>query len=120
LHGRYDEALASATTALESSAGNSEVISLIGHTYSVMGRTDEAEKILVELKARKYVPNYNIATVYLGLGEMDNTLESLEKACDARDVRMIFLGVEPKWDPLRSHPRFEGVIRRVGLPHITG
>jgi TolB-like protein/Flp pilus assembly protein TadD len=116
LHGRYDEALASAMRARESSAGNSEVVSLIGQTYGMMGRRADAEIILAELHARKYVPNYNIATVHLGLDEMDAALDSLEKAYHDRDVRMIFLGVEPKWDPLRSNPRFESILRRVGLP----
>jgi TolB-like protein/Flp pilus assembly protein TadD len=116
--GRYEEALASAMKARESSAGNTEAISLIGQTYGVMGRRDEAEKILAELQAlsaRKFVPPYNFATVYIGLGEMQAALDWLEKAYNVRDVHMIFLGVEPKWDPLRSHPRFESLLRRVGL-----
>jgi TolB-like protein len=116
LHGRYDDALASATKARDSSAGNSEVISLIGQAYGMMGRRTDAEHIVARLQARKYVPNYNIAAVQLTMGQTDAALGSLEKACDDRDVRMIFLGVEPKWDALRSHPRFAAILRRIGLP----
>jgi TolB-like protein len=116
--GRYDEALASALKAREFSVGNTEAISLVGQSYGEMGRRADAEKILAELQAlnaRKFVPPYNIATVYLGLGQMEATLEWLERAYDVRDVHMIFLKVEPKWDPLRSNPRFESLLRRVGL-----
>jgi tetratricopeptide (TPR) repeat protein len=116
LHGRDDDALASATKARDSSAGNSEVISLIGQAYGMMGRRTDAEHIVAGLQARKFVPNYNIAAVQLTMGQTDAALGSLEKACDDRDVRMIFLGVEPKWDALGSHPRFAAILRRIGLP----
>jgi TolB-like protein/Tfp pilus assembly protein PilF len=117
LNGRFDEALASARKARETSAGNSEIVSLIGQAYAAMGRGDDAERILAELQTNypSFVPHYNIAAVFLGMGESDAALDALEKAYDARDVRMVFLGVEPQWDQLRSHPRFENLLRRVGL-----
>jgi tetratricopeptide (TPR) repeat protein len=120
VQGRYDEALASARKAREFSAGNREVIALIGQTYGMMGRREAAEKILTELQALsklKFVPPYNIATVHLDLGEMDGALESLAKAHDVRHMHMVFLGAEPKWDPLRSHPRFERLLCHAGVPH---
>ncbi len=116
--GRYDEALAAAQKASQFSAGNTEATALIGYTYARMGRRGEAEKVLGELhslSSRKFVPPYNLATVYLGLGDSEKTLDWLEKAYQERDVHMVFLNVEPKWDVLRSSPRFQTIIRQISL-----
>jgi hypothetical protein len=67
------------------------------------------------LSSWKFVPPYNLATVYLGLGDSEKTLEWLEKAYQERDVHMVFLNVEPKWDSLRGSPRFQSLLHRVGL-----
>jgi hypothetical protein len=58
----------------------------------------------------------NIAIVFLGLGQRDPVLDWLEKAYQDRDVHLLSLGVEPKWDALRSHPPFQSLIRRIDLP----
>jgi TolB-like protein/Tfp pilus assembly protein PilF len=116
--GRYDEALTAAQKAGQFSGGNTEASALIGYTYALMGRCAEAEKVLQELHAlssQKFVPPYNLATVYLGLGDSEKTLEWLEKAYQERDVHMVFLNVEPKWDSLRGSPDFQSILRRVGL-----
>lgn len=116
--GRYDEALTAAQKASQFSGGNTEATALIGYTYALMGRRAEAEKVLQELHAlssQKFVPPYNLATVYLGLGDSEKTLEWLEKAYQERDVHMVFLNVEPKWDSLHGSPHFQSLLRRVGL-----
>ncbi|MGH9700478.1 MAG: hypothetical protein ACRD52_13615, partial [Candidatus Acidiferrales bacterium] len=100
------------------SGGNSEALALMGYTNGLMGRTREAEQMLAQLMllgTQKYVPQYNIATVHLGLGQTQNTLDCLGRAYQDRDVRMVFLGVEPKWDTLRSDTTFQSLLRRIGL-----
>lgn len=67
------------------------------------------------MSAQKYVPPYNLAIVYLGLGETRQALDWLERAFDDRDVHLVFLHVEPKWDRLRGNPRFQNRSRRLGL-----
>ena len=52
---------------------------------------------------------------YLRLGDKPKALEWLEKALDERSFRMGYLKVEPTWEPLRSGPRFQQLLRRVGL-----
>ena len=56
-----------------------------------------------------------MATVYIGLGEKEQTFAWLNKAYDERSGYMPWLKVEPKWDSLRSDTRFGGLLRRVGL-----
>jgi len=117
--GMYGEAIAAATKARElSKGGNSEAIALIGYSLAKAGRRDEARAVLDELlrlSAARYVPPYNIALVYNALGERDKTFEWLRKSYEQRDVLMVFLKVEPKWNNLRSDPRFQALMQRVGF-----
>ncbi|HLW82855.1 MAG TPA: winged helix-turn-helix domain-containing protein [Candidatus Acidoferrales bacterium] len=116
---RYDEALAEAEKARVACGLSTEPLSLAGHAQARLGHRVEAEKALNELLAMRdarYVPPYNIARVYLGMGEHGKALEWLECAYAERDVRLAFLKVEPKWNPLRTDGRFKKLIRRVGFP----
>jgi serine/threonine protein kinase/tetratricopeptide (TPR) repeat protein len=116
--GHCEAALASAQRAAELSGGHSEPISLIGYTQAVMGHLQEARRVLDGLHARlseRYVPASSFATVHLGMGETDEAVHWLERACDERDVRLLELAVEPKWDALRDHPGFRRVVGRIGL-----
>jgi tetratricopeptide (TPR) repeat protein len=57
-----------------------------------------------------------LADCYAGLGEKDQAFAWLEKAYEQHSFNMAWLNVEPRWDSLRSDPRFADLVRRVGLP----
>jgi TolB-like protein/DNA-binding winged helix-turn-helix (wHTH) protein/Tfp pilus assembly protein PilF len=61
---------------------------------------------------------YMVAEMYARLGETEPTLEWLERGYDARPFFLPFIGVEPLFDPLRSHPRFQQLLQRIGLPQV--
>jgi len=65
-----------------------------------------------------YVSMYAIALVQAGLGDRDALFKSLDAAYAARDVHLIFLPVDPKWDPYRPDPRFSALLERCGF--MTG
>ena len=91
----------------------------LGHAYAILGKKREAEEILEQLKDRSkqgYVPAYGFAEIYIGLGDNEQALASLEKACADRSMLMTFIRVDPEFDSLRSDPRFKDLLRRVGLP----
>ena len=91
---------------------------MIGYVYAVSGRRDEAVRVLDELKGlskQRYVSPYHIAMVYSGLGDKEQVFLWLEKAYEDRSQFMTLLKVEPKFDGLRSDPRFTDLMRRVGL-----
>jgi len=116
--GHYDEALEAFRKASEFSRSSSEPVSLIGYTYAVSGRRAEAERSLRELKAialQRYVPPYYFALLYHGLGNSAEALQWLETAYEDRDVHMVFLGVDPKWDSLRTHAGFIRLLKRMNL-----
>jgi TolB-like protein/DNA-binding winged helix-turn-helix (wHTH) protein len=115
--GMHSEALAEATKAAELS-GNSQSQAYRAYALAKWGKLSEARAILAELlksSTEKYVPSYNIALVYNAVGEPKRALDYLEKGFSERDVRMVFLKVEPQWDSLRSEPRFVDLIKRMKI-----
>jgi hypothetical protein len=88
----------------------------------VLARTGErsrALQVLEQLKAipkQKYVYSLGFARVYSGLGDKDEAFVWLEKAYEERSTALYYLKVDPIWDPLRSDPRFNDLLRRIGLP----
>jgi TolB-like protein/Flp pilus assembly protein TadD len=116
---RFREALAEFAKAYRYSYGNLEPAGLRGYTLGMSGRAASARRVLRELERharRRYVPPLIRSLIWLGLAEHTAALEALENAAEERDVRLTFLAVEPRWDPLRTHPQFERLCRRVGLP----
>ena len=116
--GETELALATLTDAMRYSGGNSKATSLKGYLLAKAGRLPEAREVLRTLEANareRYVPPYAMALVNAGLGEPDAVFDWLEKAYAARDVHLIYLPVDPKWDRYRGDPRFESLLRRCGF-----
>jgi Flp pilus assembly protein TadD len=116
--GMTELALEALTDAARLSGSNSKPVSLRGYLLARAGRTNEAREILRRLETlsrERYVPPYATAIVHAGLGERDEVFDWLEKAYAARDVHLIFLTVDPKWDPYRADPRFEALLARCGF-----
>jgi len=115
--GMYPEAVATFQKAV-SLSGGTKMVSELGYTYALSGRNDEAEKELkklLRLSKRQYVSPYEIALIYVGLGEKDSALTWLERAAEDRAWESICLQVEPKFDRFRSDSRFTELVRRIGL-----
>jgi adenylate cyclase len=93
----------------------------LGHVYARAGRTAEARRVLDELNMlskQRYVSRIDFASVYAGLGEKELAFESLERAYEQHDPRLIvWLRLHPEFDTLRSDSRMEDLFRRVGLPN---
>ena len=69
-----------------------------------------------EIAQTRFVPPFAFALVYAGLGNRDAAFQWLEKAYEARDLGMVFLPVDPKWDSIRSDKRFQDLLRRCRFP----
>jgi hypothetical protein len=83
-----------------------------------MGRIAEARGVLRTLESiarERYVPPYAIALVSAGLGDRDAVFEWLGRGKSLGDVHMVFLPVDPKWDPFREDPRFADLLDRPRL-----
>jgi DNA-binding winged helix-turn-helix (wHTH) protein/TolB-like protein/Tfp pilus assembly protein PilF len=114
--GMYAEAVATFQELNKAVPGHG--LAFLARADALAGKTDEAQKILAQLKepsARRYVSPYHVAMIYAGLGDKERTLAWLERAYQQRVHNMVFLKVEPELDGLRSDPRFADLMRRVGL-----
>ncbi|HET6266761.1 MAG TPA: tetratricopeptide repeat protein, partial [Acidobacteriota bacterium] len=88
------------------------------YVYAKGGERHKALEILSDLQRLSgYEPAFQIAQIYLGLGDQEQAFAWLNKACDERSVWLIWLGVDPKFDPLRSDPRFKELLKKIGFSH---
>ena len=115
---RPEEAIAEMQKSVALSENSPEEIAYLGYAYAVLGRRDEARKVIEKLNTlanEKYVSPYLMALIYTGLDERDQAIGWLEKSYEARSSNMMFLKVDPKFDNIRSDPKFQDIERRVGL-----
>ena len=115
--GMYTEAVAAAKKSGELS-GNSQSNAYRAYALAKWGKLTEARTVLeelIKLSTTRYVPPYGVALVYDELGEREKALDYLAKGVAEKDVRMVFLKVEPTWNNLRSEPRFLDLMKRMGL-----
>ncbi len=116
---RYSEALTEGARAVELSGGSPWMLGRLGRTYALSGDRSQAEKVLrqlVELSAKRKAMSGLIAGVAASLGKRDEAFTAAAKACEERNGGLILLKYDHNWDPLRSDPRFQQLVRRVGLP----
>lgn len=116
--GKADQAFDAFAEAARLSGGNSKPLSNKGHLLARTGRPAEARAILAAFASAartRYVPPYALALIHAGLGERDAAFEWLERAYAARDVHLIFLTQDPKWDGYRDDPRFSALLTRCGF-----
>src|SRR5262249_40201285 len=92
----------------------------LAQAYARAGKSTEARKLLSELREKSkqsYVSWCDFAAIYAGLGEKGQAFASLEKTYEQRDANLFIWGKShPLLDPLRSDPRFQDLLRRIGLP----
>jgi eukaryotic-like serine/threonine-protein kinase len=117
-HGRFQEAVRVFEITARDSGGHPFALGFLAHAYAQAGLQAEAEEVLLrlqEMAGRGYVPAYSMALAYIGLDQTDQAFEWLNKAIDGREGQMLYLKVSPIYNPLRPDPRFQELLRRVGL-----
>jgi tetratricopeptide (TPR) repeat protein len=117
--GRYELAITEGEKGVKLSGGSSLMRAALAQTFATAGRRKKATQILddlTKLTKQKYVAPYFFAGIHIGLGEDNRAMEYLEKAYEEHSHWLIYLHVDPSMDGLRSNPRFQDVLRSVGLP----
>jgi TolB-like protein/tetratricopeptide (TPR) repeat protein len=115
---KYQEAMAELNRMRPISQDWSWIVSEIGYLDGLLGKRAEAQKIIGELTARsanEYIDPCLLAFVYIALGDKDQAFAWMEKAFKERSGWILWLQVEPQFDPLRSDPRFKDLVHRIGL-----
>jgi serine/threonine-protein kinase len=119
--GRFDEAIGELAQAMKLAEGQPDPIAMWGHACARAGRRAEAEDALRRLEAmskERFVSPLAFALLEVGLGHRTKALDWLEKAADEREGRLVFLRVFSPWDPLRTDPRFQALVRRLNIPPV--
>jgi hypothetical protein len=115
---RNDQALPELAEASRLSNGNSKPLSVSACALAESGRADDARAVVFALEQQtlvRYVPPYAIALGYSGLNEDARVFEWLERALAVRDVHLIYLPLDPKWDRFRQDQRFADFVDRCGF-----
>src|SRR6266516_4672404 len=105
----YAEALEQFSKGRQFSGDRPALIALYGHALAVSGDPAGARKALADLQhvaQSRYVSSLYFAAIYLGLGEKSTALDWLDRAYQEHNDRLVYLGVDPIADPLRSEHRF--------------
>jgi TolB-like protein/DNA-binding winged helix-turn-helix (wHTH) protein/Tfp pilus assembly protein PilF len=115
----YPEAIAELQKAANLGNRHELILASLGKALGDAGRKQEARKLLEELQERsrhRYISPCLIALIQIGLGEKVRAIQSLEQGYKDRDQWILYIKVDPHLDDLRSDPRFEDLLKRVGLP----
>jgi TolB-like protein/Flp pilus assembly protein TadD len=116
--GRLDEAISELRAARTALGDSPAALGSLGRACALSGRRDEARALIALLESvasQKRVAAASIAAIHVGLGEHDEAIEWLLRAVENRSSWLVVIEQEPWWDPLRAHPRFAEVLRRMGF-----
>jgi serine/threonine protein kinase/tetratricopeptide (TPR) repeat protein len=117
--GMYKEGIESCEQAAVPVSASPYAISALGYVYAVVGKKAEAYNVrdrLTRLANQKYISPRFAASIYAGLGEKDKALESLKAAYEDRSLQIgPGLTADPTYDSLRAEPRFQSLLRGMGL-----
>lgn len=116
--GKYELAIEQLKIALSLSGEDANILALLGHSYALAGRTTEARRIITNLMTvslKQYISPYWIGLIYASLGDNDQAFQWLNEAVKERSGGLVWLGVEPKLDRLRSDPRFSELLTTIQL-----
>ena len=115
--GRYSDAAAEYNAGLPGISKSPAIIAGLGHMYGVIGRRADALKVLHQIESMPgYVTPYAATLIYLGLGDKEKTLSLLNQCLEGRSHWLVWLLKDPRWDPMRSDPRFQAIVAKVGFP----
>jgi len=114
--GAYDQAIKEYEKAISDGGDIKWCRIALGYALAKSGKRSQAQHILNQLKnSAEYVSPAELAILYVGLGDIEGALASLEKAYAAHDLQMQYLKVTPEYDILRSNPRFQALMERIGF-----
>ncbi|HUQ83088.1 MAG TPA: protein kinase [Gemmatimonadaceae bacterium] len=93
-------------------------IAYLATARAELGDIEEAERLLAELEQRRndqWMSAMTFGVIYAALGRMDEALAAVEQSYEERAVWIVSMGVEPAWNSVRGHPRFEAVLAKLGI-----
>ncbi len=126
LKGEYEKALeqlkkAESLQIAARSKPDARIPMLRSRIYAQSGNRAEALRqltALIDLRKIRYVSNFDLALAYTGLGDFENAFQAIEKGIENHDGNLVYLAADPLTEPLRSDPRFNVLVSKIGLAPI--
>jgi TolB-like protein/cytochrome c-type biogenesis protein CcmH/NrfG len=115
---KYEDAATAFETTLRLSPRDVRAIPALGHVYGVMGRRQDALRLIETTRDRAMKGRLGptaVAVIYLGLGDKDAAFSWFEKAWELREGALPYIKLDPRCDPIRSDPRFALLLRKMRL-----
>jgi serine/threonine protein kinase/Tfp pilus assembly protein PilF len=113
---RYSEAMEHFQKALKFYGDSTNMLATFAHAATLAGKQEITQKILNQLQdisQNMYVSAYDMASIYVGLGQSDEALNWLQKAYNEHAYLMIYLKVDPIMDPLRPKKQFKKILQEI-------
>jgi TolB-like protein/Tfp pilus assembly protein PilF len=104
--------------AISLSGGSPLMKAALGRAYAKSQKNHEANEMLNELNElskQHYVSAYEVATIYVALGNNEQAFQLLEQAYGEHSFHLVYLNVSPQFKPVSSHRRFQDLVQRIGL-----
>jgi TolB-like protein/Tfp pilus assembly protein PilF len=121
MSGQHDRAIEVCERWIPVVRRKSGLLALLAYAHAMAGDRDEALRIVQNLEnsseANQVAPDH-LALVYIGLGDHDKAFDWLDEALDQRVWYLVYLNADPAFEPLRSDPRFDRLVSKVGLKKI--
>jgi tetratricopeptide (TPR) repeat protein len=116
--GMFDDAIAEFQKASTLSGSSPLMKAALGHAYAKANRKHEATMILDQLKELskdRYVSSYEVAAIYVALGDHKRAFQLLERADKEHSFQLVYLKAWPQFSPVSADPRFQDLVKRIGL-----
>lgn len=119
---RFADSIKSFETARVLSGDAPVILGALGAVYAKAGARDKALALLAQLSEiakENYVAPIAWAMLYIGLDQKDEAFEWIAKGCETHDTLVCYLAIGPTFDPLRSDPRFDTMLEKIGLERLS-
>lgn len=114
----FDDAISEFRKAIALSGGCPLMQAALGHAYAASNNRVQATRIvdeLNELSKQRYASSYEVAAIYVALGENEQAFQLFERACKEHCFHLVYLTVWPQFGAVSSDPRFQDIVQRIGL-----
>ena len=116
--GKGAEAIAELKHKAASAEESPLMAAALGLAYGTSGQIKHTQKLVAAFSAhakKRYIPATYLSMLHAGLGDPEQALSWLEKAYEERSDGLTWINVEPMFDGLRTHPRFQELVKKMGL-----
>lgn len=116
--GRYRDAAREFEACLRQSPGDIRATPALGHVYGLLGRRTDAMRVIEtsrDLATKGGLGPTGIGLVYLGLGDISSSFQWWEKAYEVREPALLYITLDPRFDPIRANPRFSALLRKLSF-----